>query len=126
MRRLLVTGSRHWTDASAIERALRDALVTLHDDAVVLVHGAGRGADQTAAAIWSSWGHATEAHPAKWSTFGAAAGPIDTAALRRVLDAAQASKPGRWHWAGKRVEGDGFERNWEDLLESRGTWQGEP
>ncbi len=27
---------------------------------------------------------------------------------------------------GKRVWGDGFDRNWEDLLESRGTWQGEP
>jgi hypothetical protein len=40
----------------------------------VLVHGACRGADLTAAAIWRLWGLPTEAHPADWTTHGRSAG----------------------------------------------------
>ncbi|QIS02344.1 DUF2493 domain-containing protein [Nocardia brasiliensis] len=68
--RVLVTGSRTWTDHSAIQYALapfrsRDA---------VLVHGNARGADRIAAGIWHAWGEHDEPHPADWEREGRAAG----------------------------------------------------
>jgi len=68
--RILVTGSRTWTDNAVI----RAALTPLRAPGVVLVHGHARGADRIAASIWRSWGLPTEAHPADWDTHGRAAG----------------------------------------------------
>jgi hypothetical protein len=41
-----------------------------------IVHGAGKGADRIIGIYAASEGWPTEEHPAKWNTFGAAAGPI--------------------------------------------------
>ena len=47
--RILVTGSREWTDKAVIERALGDALATYTTiGKPVLVHGAAPGADTLA------------------------------------------------------------------------------
>lgn len=43
---------------------------------VILVHGAARGADSLAAAIWREAGLPVEAHPADWDRYGRAAGPV--------------------------------------------------
>jgi hypothetical protein len=67
--RVLITGSRTWTDNAVI----RDALAPFRSPSAVLVHGDARGADRIAAAIWRRWGLATEAHPANWNQ-GRAAG----------------------------------------------------
>lgn len=76
--RVLVTGSRTWTDHDVV----RDALVAARyqQDGMVVVHGAcPSGAD----AIASWWvrqfrhlGITEEAHPADWAQRGLAAGPI--------------------------------------------------
>lgn len=78
--RILVTGSRSWTDRKAIEDALFDALVATDDD-VVIVHGAcPTGADEIASRF-VSWiggydsGLTEERHPADWRRYGRAAGP---------------------------------------------------
>lgn len=71
-RRILVTGSRHWTDRQAI----REALASVWHPEAVLVHGAAPGADTLAAACWSHWGGRVEAWPARWRTEGRAAGPL--------------------------------------------------
>lgn len=70
MKRLLVTGSRKWTD----RRVILDALTMVRDawfcDGVTLVHGDARGADRIAADIAAQWGGSAwqlEAHPADWS-----------------------------------------------------------
>jgi hypothetical protein len=68
--RILVTGSRAWTDNAII----RDALTPFRTSGAVLVHGNARGADRIAAGIWRTWGLPTEAHPADWDTHGRAAG----------------------------------------------------
>lgn len=74
MKRILVTGSRNWTDRDAIYMAL--ATYTFLPGTVI-VHGAcPTGAD----AIAGEWARETigffeEAHPADWSTHGKAAGP---------------------------------------------------
>ena len=64
--RVLVTGSRAWTD----EEAIADALAGhWHDGNALLVTGAcPRGADEIAERIWRSRGGLVERHPADWHT----------------------------------------------------------
>ena len=64
--RVLVTGSRAWTD----EEAIADALAGhWHDGNALLITGAcPRGADEIAERIWRSRGGLVERHPADWHT----------------------------------------------------------
>lgn len=68
--RILMTGSRGWSDRRSIAGAIRRALKYLGREAegAVLVHGAARGADSLAAQIAAELGLETEAHPAAWKT----------------------------------------------------------
>lgn len=66
--RILVTGSRKWTDRERI----KDALLCAEKEntwkfPVVLVHGAARGADTLARDVALELGWKTEEHPADWS-----------------------------------------------------------
>jgi len=74
--RVIVTGSRHWTDVAEVERAL----LRLPRDAVI-VHGAARGLDAIAARVAVEQGLTVEAHPADWGSHGRAAGPIRNQAM---------------------------------------------
>lgn len=64
---LLVTGSRKHDAETAhiIEAGLIEAGQHLGRD-TVLIHGAARGADRIAAAMWAGWGLPVEAYPADW------------------------------------------------------------
>lgn len=71
--RILITGSRHWSDRDTIEVAVYWA--SLHANGrVVVVHGAARGADTLAADAARRLGLDVEAHPADWQRFGRSAG----------------------------------------------------
>lgn len=71
-RRVLVTGSRSWTDADVIREALAEQW---GDGTTVLISSAcPRGADRIAEQIWTRWGGIVERHPADWHTHGRAAG----------------------------------------------------
>lgn len=75
--RILVTGSRNWTDKVTIAQAIREAwLVAGRPYGVVVVHGGARGADYIADVYAKRLGFATEPHEADWTNFGKAAGPI--------------------------------------------------
>ncbi len=80
--RILITGSRNWTDEKTVAKALHDATVG-HDPAnVTVVHGACRtGADRIAAEAAALFGFKLEAHPANWNAHGRAAGPIRNNAM---------------------------------------------
>lgn len=75
MKRILVTGSRTWTDRRSIQQALEQAALDAMTQArrVVIVHGAAGGADAIAGA-WARMQHADgwpvteEPHPARWTT----------------------------------------------------------
>ena len=71
--RVLVTGSRTWTDTATITARLAEQAGAL--PGAVLVHGDAAGADRIAARIWRSWGLPEEPHPADWHQHGRAAGP---------------------------------------------------
>lgn len=72
-RRILVTGSRDWTDSAAIYRALYYQRCVAGDIGIVIVHGAATGADTIA----DHWGRqfyqgsvTVEDHPADWPHCG--------------------------------------------------------
>lgn len=72
--RILITGSRNWTDTAAISEAITVAAVGLHPTFVVVVHGGARGADSLAQAVADNFGLWTEVHPAEWDRYGRSAG----------------------------------------------------
>ena len=71
-KRILITGSRSWTDRVLIENVLRTAFEA--DPDATLVSGNARGADKIAEQIWEKWGGFVERHPADWDTHGKKAG----------------------------------------------------
>jgi YspA, cpYpsA-related SLOG family len=71
--RILITGSRSWTDRDQIAfelgRAIGESGAEMRD--IVLVHGAcPSGADAMAAALAMACGYRQEAHPADWRPGG--------------------------------------------------------
>ena len=49
--RILITGSRHWSDREVIETAIRYVAADLIPETVTVVHGAAKGADTLAGAV---------------------------------------------------------------------------
>jgi YspA, cpYpsA-related SLOG family len=89
--RILVTGSRTWVNISLITRALA-AVHQEHPDAVLVSGACPVGADRIAEQCWALLcGYSTRAeaitagrielHPADWSRYGRAAGPIRNTAM---------------------------------------------
>lgn len=78
--RVLVTGSRTWTDLSVIVAAL-DGLLIEHPD-MVLVHGkCPKGVDLMADAWAARRGVPVEGHPADWGAYGKRAGFLRNQAM---------------------------------------------
>lgn len=67
--RVIICGSREWTDRDAIANRLFD----LPTDTVI-VHGAARGADRIAGQEAQKLGLLVEEHPADWDYYGKRAG----------------------------------------------------
>ena len=79
--RVIVTGSRHWSDEDPIADALR-RLRGKHGDQLLVVHGDCRtGADRIARELCRALDIRQERHPADWDRHGRAAGPIRNRAM---------------------------------------------
>lgn len=74
-KRILVTGSRNWSDVEAIRAAL------VHHGPATVIHGGARGADAIAGRIAEDFGWPTVVHKANWRQFGKKAGPMRNAAM---------------------------------------------
>jgi hypothetical protein len=102
--KVLVTGSRRWTDKRAVHLALKQ----LPPDTVV-IHGAcATGADAFADAVAKKLGFQIRAYPANWDQDGKKAGPIRNSEMLRK----------------EHVQGDPIQRViafTPDLERSRGT-----
>lgn len=89
-RRILVTGSREWTDPAVIARAISGYLRSVGTSIggawpfPVIVHGGARGADQFADSIARGWGWAPEPHPVTDSGWRAPCHPECAPGHRRV------------------------------------------
>lgn len=71
--RVIVSGSRTFTDYKLLKRKLDKLLVNVNDP--VVVHGGAKGAD-TLAGQWASWNwYDQEVYHADWNHHGKAAGP---------------------------------------------------
>jgi hypothetical protein len=75
MTRVIVCGSRTWSDYATILSEIAGLALELPPP-LVIVHGDAQGADRLAARAASSMNLRTEAHPAQWGTYGKRAGPI--------------------------------------------------
>lgn len=73
--RILITGSRNWTDPLPIRRAIEAAIGDRDPRTVTFVHGAARGADSLGSWVATDLGCIVESHPADWDKHGNAAGP---------------------------------------------------
>lgn len=70
--RILITGSRSWTEAATIRHALIFRIPWQH---VTIVSGAcPTGADKLCEEAAEMLGYAIERHPARWNVYGKAAG----------------------------------------------------
>ena len=72
--RILITGSRKWTDYNILHQAMLDA--TTGELTVTVITGGAKGADHLAEQIARVHGWTTEVHRADWEKHGKAAGPI--------------------------------------------------
>lgn len=77
-RRVLITGSRTWTDRALIRAALAQAW---EPGTILVSGGCPKGADALCEACWSAWGGQVERHPADWDTYGRRAGFLRNAAM---------------------------------------------
>ena len=75
--RLLVTGSRYWTDSTKIYDVLVAAVEAAGGpDKLIVVQGLARGADQIASVVAAELGCQVEGHEADWGGLGKKAGII--------------------------------------------------
>lgn len=83
--RVIICGSRDWTDPEPIERMLR-RLKAIHQERLVVVHGGARGADKTAEAAARLLGIRVEGFPVDHKLDGPwpGAGPRRNARMLRA------------------------------------------
>jgi hypothetical protein len=84
--RVLMCGSRHWSDREAVVMAMagieaRRTTDLLEKGNVTVIHGAARGADTIAGEVAAEWGYHVEVYPADWKRHGKAAGFIRNAQM---------------------------------------------
>lgn len=80
--RILITGSRTWTDKVTIANAIRQAWIDANKPyRVIVVHGGARGADYIADVFAKRMRFDTEVHKADWDEYGTRAGYIRNQAM---------------------------------------------
>lgn len=81
--RVLICGSRGWTDPGPINVVLAgcDVLAEGAGEKLTVIHGDAPGADRLAKRLAKQWGAEVIDEPADWDQYGKAAGPIRNAKM---------------------------------------------
>jgi hypothetical protein len=76
--RVLVCGSRSWTDRETIWKAMTsiDFFSKYKPSDVIIIHGNAKGADQLAESVAVELGYFIKRFPAEWNKYGKSAGMI--------------------------------------------------
>lgn len=120
--KLLVCGSRSWTDKERMY-----AVLSVLPKPDLLIHGDARGADKMAAEIGLGLGWTVDAHPADWYRHGKAAGPIRNKAMLDLKPdlvlafRAEGASPGTDHMIQSSIDAGVEVRVYEDA--SLNEWQ---
>lgn len=77
--KVLVTGSRDWTDEARIRMVLSEFI--LHGESLTVIEGGARGADEIAGRLADEMGFTRVTVKADWEKFGRSAGPIRNRAM---------------------------------------------
>jgi YspA, cpYpsA-related SLOG family len=86
--RILITGSRGWSDKETIKNAILGALPGFPNDGdAVVIHGGARGADRLAADICASYQIPVEVHEAEWTSHGVFNAAAGQQRNQRMVDA---------------------------------------
>lgn len=75
-KRILITGSRDWTDYQTIFDAIQEQQVNYEKDTVLISGNCPTGADHMAEKVAETLGIRIEYHPADWKQYGKRAGFI--------------------------------------------------
>jgi len=81
MFRVLVTGSRDWSDAQVVELLMQDIKRNAGEDVVLVSGNCPSGADKIAEDIAIKFGWTLELHPAQWKEHGKRAGFVRNAEM---------------------------------------------
>jgi hypothetical protein len=126
--KILITGSRVWSDVDVVRRALFDALPGMYINApdITVIHGGAPGADTIADILAHGLGMNVEEYPARWDLYRDGAGPIRN---QYMVDLGAAvclafpfpSSKGTWDCmdraeaAGIPVENHGWQPQWDTM-----------
>ena len=74
--RILITGSRHYSDKKRVDVIFRNVMKRFENDEYVLISGNARGADALCEEVAEELGWKVERFPADWNKYGKRAGGI--------------------------------------------------
>lgn len=74
--RILITGSRNYSDKNKIRTVFRNVMKKFDNDEYVLISGNARGADKLCEEVAGELGWMIERFPADWNQYGKRAGGI--------------------------------------------------
>lgn len=79
--RILITGSRHYSDRDKIGLVFRNLMKRFKNDEYILISGNARGADKLGEEAAEELGWTVERYPADWNRYGKRAGGIRNQAM---------------------------------------------
>ena len=87
MKKIVVAGSRHYTDYKTVEAVIDDCICSIkNQEQLVFLSGGCRGADQLGERYAEKHGFPVEICPADWGKYGRKAGPIRNWKMAQMAD----------------------------------------
>lgn len=89
MTRIIIAGSRSFTDEDYVHYTISDLTWHIPSDEMEIVSGGCRGVDQFAENYAEEWDIISKVSPAEWSKYGLSAGPIRNEQMAKYASEAE-------------------------------------